>query len=101
PWGAWILTHRYDNITSIDEILASERDVEITIFHGEDDRLIPAEMGRALADQDEEGATIEFIPVAEAGHNDIIYRILPRLVEKIGDPVGNGASGNSSLPGAP
>ncbi|MEM7601035.1 MAG: hypothetical protein AAF357_06420 [Verrucomicrobiota bacterium] len=74
-----ILSHRYDNERSIDAILHSGRPVEITIYHGENDRLIPISMGRSLAQRDEAGKRIEFIPVQEAGHNDIIHKILEQL----------------------
>lgn len=84
-WAALILSHRYDNEISIDEILESNPEVRMTIFHGEEDRLIPISMGRSLARRDEKGTRIEFVPVPEAGHNDIVLRILPVLVEMVGE----------------
>ncbi|MEM9016045.1 MAG: alpha/beta fold hydrolase [Verrucomicrobiota bacterium] len=81
--GAWVtplLTHRYDNEKALDGILHSGKKVRITIFHGEEDRLIPMAMGQSLAARDKDGDAIEFIPVPKAGHNDVISRILYELI---------------------
>jgi len=92
PWAAWILSHRYDNETALDSILKAEHPVAITIFHGEEDALIPILMGRSLAARDETGSRIDFVPVPEAGHNDIVMRIAPAIVALMNERTGR--SGN-------
>lgn len=76
-----LLRHRYDNEKSIDALLQSGRDIEITIFHGDADSLIPSAMGRSLADRDESGKRIQFHSVPGAGHNDIVGAIGSDLVK--------------------
>ncbi len=79
------LRHRYDNEKSIDGLLASGREIEVTIFHGDSDKLIPDSMGRALAASDESQSKIQFISVRGAGHNNIVGGIAPELVSIWGE----------------
>ncbi|MEM7700038.1 MAG: alpha/beta hydrolase, partial [Verrucomicrobiota bacterium] len=72
------LRHRWDNRRAIERI-AEMDDVEIEIFHGEEDGLIPAAMGRELRDLAPH--KIQFTPVPSAGHNDVICAILPDLID--------------------
>src|SRR5262249_16075859 len=46
------LRHRFDNITSLRAILSQNQVPEIYVFHGDADEVIPAKMGRALAQLD-------------------------------------------------
>ncbi len=75
-----LLIHHYDNETSIDLLLEKEPPVEITIFHGDKDPLIPDEMSRSLAARDAEGDQVRFHSVPDAGHNDIVGKIAPELI---------------------
>jgi pimeloyl-ACP methyl ester carboxylesterase len=75
-----LLSHRYDNEASIDALLDRKGEVAVTIFHGEQDTLIPLEMGRSLAERDSSGESVEFIPVSGAGHNDIIWSLEDELL---------------------
>lgn len=77
--AALLLRDRYDNEQSLDQILGSDSAARITIFHGAKDSLIPASMSESLAQRDASGSRIELTIVQEAGHNDIIMRILPEL----------------------
>lgn len=83
--AALLLRDRYDNERSLSDILQSERRVRITIFHGQNDTLIPSTMSQSLAELDSSGRTIELTLVPEAGHNDIIMRIAPALVRMMAE----------------
>ncbi len=85
PGAALVLRHRFDNEKSLDAILQSDRPVEITIFHGEEDTLIPLAMSESLAEMDPSGLKIGLAVVPEAGHDDIIMRILPKLFPLIAE----------------
>lgn len=75
-----LLSHRYDNETSIDALLESDLPARVTIFHGDRDELIPDEMSRSLAARDAEGNVVQFHSVPGAGHNDIVGAIMPQLI---------------------
>lgn len=79
------VSHQYDNEKSMDGILAENRSVDVTIFHGDEDRLIPDEMGRSLAARDGSGDKVQYIPVPGAGHNDVVMRIAPDLLRIIAE----------------
>lgn len=85
PVISMLLSHRYDNEKSLDRILNSKRPADITIFHGASDSLIPASMGKALAARDESGERVKFISVPEAGHNDVLMRIVPELIRMVAE----------------
>lgn len=85
PIGPFLLTHRYDNEKSIDGLLDAGSPVEITIFHGNDDQIIPDEMGRSLEERDPDGDRVRYVPVPEAGHNDIVMRIAPELLRMLAE----------------
>jgi pimeloyl-ACP methyl ester carboxylesterase len=70
-----LLRHRFDNIASLKTILSQAEVPEIEIIHGQADEIIPAKMGRALADLDPN--RIRFSEIAGARHNDIIQTPLP------------------------
>lgn len=59
----WIIDDRYDN-----EAKAPDVDVQVLIFHGQRDGLIPVKMAHVLADR---FTNAELTIVEEAGHNDV------------------------------
>ena len=68
-WPLCLLNrHRYDNRRHLRELV--EQGGVVTIFHGDADDLIPISMSRELAAIDPK--SIRFVPVAGAGHNDIL-----------------------------
>ena len=80
-----LLRHRYDNEKSVDKLLGSGRQFDLTIFHGDSDNLIPDSMGRELAARDKSNTKIQFQSVRGAGHNNIVGSIAPELVRAWGE----------------
>lgn len=78
---AALLSHRYDNETSVRELLARDSGVQIDIFHGDQDSLIPIEMSQSLAAMDESGESIRHHLIPGAGHNGIVLEIRSELLE--------------------
>ena len=78
---ASMLSHLYDNESSLDQILVRPDRPEITILHGDKDYLIPLSMSRKLVERSGEPDRIELIVVPGAGHNDIIFSAEPQLLE--------------------
>lgn len=78
---AALLSHRYNNETSVRELLARESGVKIDIFHGERDGLIPIEMSLSLAAMDESGEKIRHHAVPGFGHNGMVPEIRNQLLE--------------------
>jgi uncharacterized protein len=74
-----LLRHQFDNITSLETILAQNRVPEITILHGQSDNIVPLRMGAALAQQNP--SRIKFAAIPEAGHNNIIQKALPLILQ--------------------
>jgi len=74
-----LLSHHYDNEVSIDA-LVERGDARVTIFHGDADNIVPYEMGQALAGRDESGGVVDFVPVPQVRHNDIIGALEIELV---------------------
>ena len=83
---AAFLRHHYDNEVALDDLLASNSNARITVFHGENDALIPISMGQSLADRDKSGEKVVFIGVPRAGHNDIIMHLEAELVARFNQP---------------
>jgi uncharacterized protein len=79
-----LLRHRFDNITSLETILSRDQVPEISIFHGQLDEIVPPRMGAALAQLNP--TQIKFAAVPEAGHNDIIQKALPLILQTMGLP---------------
>lgn len=46
-----LLTHRFDNVVRLKEVHSANPEVEVFIFHGGADTVIPTQMGRELADK--------------------------------------------------
>jgi uncharacterized protein len=78
------LRHRFDNVTSVETILSQDQVPEISIFHGQLDEIVPPRMGAALAQLNP--SRIKFVAIAEAGHNDIIPKALPLILQTMGLP---------------
>jgi pimeloyl-ACP methyl ester carboxylesterase len=77
-----LLRHRFDNITSLKTILSQNRVPEISILHGRLDDIVPLRMGAALAELSP--SRIKFTAIPETGHNDIIQRALPLILQTMG-----------------
>jgi uncharacterized protein len=79
-----LLRHRFNNITSLERILSRSQVPEISIFHGELDEIVPPRMGAALAQLNPN--RIKFAAIRQAGHNDIIQKALPLILQAMGLP---------------
>ncbi len=77
---ATLLSHHYDNERSVRELIARESKLKITIFHGDQDTLIPIAMSQSLAAMDESGERIKVHPVPGAGHNGMVPEIRNELL---------------------
>lgn len=65
------LRHRYDNVTSLQTVLANKENApDVHILHGDADFVIPVKMGRALHALDDQRVEITVIP--DGDHNQIL-----------------------------
>lgn len=78
PLG-FLVRHRFDNRTGLAAL--EKNHGHAWIFHGDNDRIIPAEMSRTLAR--EFPGTVTFTEIPGAGHNDILTRALPHLTPSL------------------
>jgi uncharacterized protein len=78
----YLLSHRYDNVAALRAIRAQGQP-PLTILHGEQDSLIPHQMGEVLA-RGAPGSHFELVP--GAGHGDVIDVAAPRLRELLAEP---------------
>lgn len=74
-----LLRHRFDNITSLETILSQNQVPEIAILHGQSDDIVPVRMGAALAQLNPR--QIKFTAIPGAGHNNIIQKALPLILQ--------------------
>lgn len=88
------LLPQFLNRLSLDNLSrAGELDVPLLVFHGTEDRIVPIEMGRAIADT---GRAEAFVEIEGAGHNDTymiggdLYR--ERLHEFLARQLGRGTN---------
>ncbi len=83
-----LLSHHYNNETSIDGLLAKSERPEIILFHGDRDPMIPIQMGLSLAARANKDGQIAFSRVPGATHNNIIAAIEDELstILKGGEP---------------
>ncbi len=65
-----VLTHRWDNERVIDVLAGRTPRPRLSIFHGEDDPLIPISMGRALAAR--HPGWVDFHAIPKASHESIM-----------------------------
>lgn len=70
PLFTFLLKHNFDNLSNMKRF--AEQGGQATILHGANDSMIPMKMGQELAAVAENQTT--FIPIEDAGHNDIIAR---------------------------
>jgi pimeloyl-ACP methyl ester carboxylesterase len=75
PWH-WLLRQNYDNRARLAELSARLRCPAITIVHGNNDQVIPVEMGRELAKLFPE---IRYAELAGEDHNGILERLVEIL----------------------
>lgn len=68
--------HRYDNRRTLQHV-AARQGARIEIFHGTDDEVIPARMGRELAAAHPQAVTLHEVPGAH--HNDILMLAAPQI----------------------
>ena len=69
PMLTGFLRHRFDNRATLDKVASNG--ARVMILHGSNDRMIPASMGRSLAERHPDRCT--FIAIEGAGHNDVIH----------------------------
>lgn len=79
-----LLLHRFNNERPLDQIVSQSPNATIRIFHGVEDRQIPIEQGKSLANRHPD--RIQFHPVEGAGHNDIISEIGDQLRQIVTAP---------------
>jgi uncharacterized protein len=74
-----LLRHRFDNVASLKTILSQSETPEILIFHGQADEIVPAHMGRTLAQLNPN--RIQFDEIPGARHNDVLQMPLSRSLQ--------------------
>ncbi len=79
-----LLRHPFDNDKRLKEIAGQSSPPRVVIFHGENDDAIPSAMGSRLAAAAPEIAT--FVPVAGAGHNDILDENREEILDAVTRP---------------
>jgi len=65
----YLLLHRYNNVASLDALLALQNRPAVFILHGSRDRSVPAKMSRELVNR--YAAVVQYQEIQEANHNDI------------------------------
>ena len=71
------MTHKYDNRIGLTKL--TENGGHAWIFHGKNDEVIPVAMSETLAR--EFAKTVTFMPVENAGHNDILEKAQQEILE--------------------
>lgn len=66
----YLLQHRFDNRAQIAQLLERQEKPKIVIIHGDDDGVVPVEMGRELYSIDPE--KIEYIEAPGLDHSDVL-----------------------------
>jgi alpha-beta hydrolase superfamily lysophospholipase len=75
----FLLRDNYDNIAHLEALIKSEKSVNITIFHGSRDEVIPVEMSRILAKKFSQ--KIKYYEIKGANHNSIINHIQDKIYD--------------------
>lgn len=83
PLLTGFLRHRFDNRASLRRL--ADQGGHVTILHGDADAMIPASMGRTLAEEFPEITTFKLIE--GAGHNDVIDRAMNPISEALNSHV--------------
>jgi pimeloyl-ACP methyl ester carboxylesterase len=68
PLG-FLLLHNFDNRARLREILVAPVVPKVVIIHGENDQVVPIEMGRALA---QEFTALEYVEIPGGDHNALL-----------------------------
>ncbi len=83
-WAGYILRHHFDNRARMQE-LACRDDVEVIIFHGKSDRIVPAEMSEELARSHPKMVSALHL-TRRAGHNSILKKADHSISEAVTRP---------------
>lgn len=75
-----LIWHRFDNRARLAEVLARTPQPQVNILHGAEDALIPAAMGRELADA--HPGRVAFSLVVGAGHDEVVVDLLRALASE-------------------
>lgn len=81
---AFVLRHRFDNVSAICAALAMSPHAQVTVLHGANDALVPPSMGRTLA-AEWPGARFEVAPGAT--HDGLPDACVDRLAALMGPPL--------------
>ena len=85
-FGSWVsilVREDYDNRAALQLLARRRPPPRVTIFHGAEDSLIPARMGKELAT--EFPSFVSFHLVAHAGHNDIVLTAEAEIIASMRD----------------
>ena len=77
PFLTWALLHDYDNRSELKKILSRQQVPTITIIHGDQDQVVPVEMGRELGALSKR---ITYLEMAGADHNYILVTAREEIV---------------------
>lgn len=77
-WVARLLIESYDNRANLAEVAARNPGARIAIFHGTNDEVIPARMGRELA---REFPFVEFFAVEDANHVSVLNHAHDKIID--------------------
>jgi pimeloyl-ACP methyl ester carboxylesterase len=80
----FLLLHRYDNVASLDALLAGKNKPAIFILHGSRDRTVPSKMSGELANR--YANDVQYQEIQGADHNDIISVAESELYEIMAGP---------------
>ena len=75
---ARLLIESYDNRANLTEVAARNPGARIAIFHGTNDEVIPARMGRELA---REFPFAEFFAVEDANHVSVLNHAHDKIID--------------------
>jgi pimeloyl-ACP methyl ester carboxylesterase len=73
-----LLIENYDNRANLATITKRHPETRIAIFHGENDGVVPFELGRKLA---REFPTVEFFPISGAGHVSVLTQAREKIID--------------------
>ncbi len=79
--GGWIsrlLIESYNNRANLAGTMKRSPQAQVAIFHGTNDEVIPARMGRALAS---ECPSVEFVPIENADHVSVLNDGHDRIID--------------------
>jgi uncharacterized protein len=86
PWlpVRWLLLDRYPSVDRIGSVTCP-----ILVLHGNADRIVPIEQGRALFDaapgESDNGIRKKFVELPDTGHNDVMYVAADQVETAVSD----------------